>query len=73
MKALKEEGLLQEDIKEQSQDQDILKRKLKEEILNRYYYKEGVYRHNLKNDLTIKEAVILLQNQDNYEQLLSAK
>ena len=54
-------------------NKDILKRKLKEEILNRYYYKEGVYRHNLKNDLTIKKAVILMQNQDNYEQLLSAK
>ena len=67
------EKLFKEKIFEISKNKDILKRKLKEEILNRYYYKEGVYRHNLKNDLTIKEAVILLQNQDNYEQLLSAK
>ena len=67
------EKLFNEKVFEISKNKDILKRKLKEEILNRYYYQEGVYRHNLKNDLTIKEAVILLQNQDNYEQLLSAK
>ncbi|MDG2151724.1 MAG: S41 family peptidase [Polaribacter sp.] len=67
------EKLFKEKIFEISKNKDILKRKLKEEILNRYYYKEGVYRHNLKNDLTIKEAVIFLQNQDSYEQLLSAK
>ena len=67
------EKLFKEKVFEISKNKDILKRKLKEEILNRYYYKEGVYRHNLKNDLTIKEAVILLQNQDDYEQLLSAK
>ncbi len=67
------EKLFKEKVFEISKNKDILKRKLKGEILNRYYYKEGVYRHNLKNDLTIKEAVIFLQNQDSYEQLLSAK
>ena len=67
------EKLFKEKVFEISKNKDILKRKLKEEILNRYHYQEGVYRHNIKNDLTIKEAVILLQNQDNYEQLLSAK
>ena len=67
------EKLFNEKVFEISKNKDILKRKLKEEILNRYYYQEGVYRHNLKNDLTIKEAVILLQNQDTYKQLLSAK
>ena len=67
------EKLFNEKVFEILKNKDILKRKLKEEILNRYYYQEGVYRHNIKNDLTIKEAVILLQNQDTYEQLLSAK
>jgi len=67
------EKLFKEKVFEILKNKDILKRKLKEEILNRYYYQEGVYRHNIKNDLTIKEAVILLQNQDTYEQLLSAK
>ena len=56
-----------------SKNKDILKRVLKEEILNRYYYQEGVYNHNLKNDLVINEAVKLLHNQDKYKEILSAK
>ncbi|KGL62094.1 S41 family peptidase [Polaribacter sp. Hel1_85] len=68
-----QEKLFDEKINEISKNKDILKIVLKEEILNRYYYKEGVYNHNLKNDLVIKEAVKLLHNQDKYKQLLSAK
>ncbi|MEO9571751.1 MAG: S41 family peptidase [Polaribacter sp.] len=65
--------LLDTKIEEISKNKDILKRVLKEEILKRYYYKEGVYNHNLQNDLVIKKAVKLLKNQDNYKQVLSAK
>ena len=68
-----QEKLFDDKINEISKNKDILKRVLKEEILNRYYYQEGVYNHNLKNDLVIKEAVKLLYNQDKYKQLLSAK
>ena len=66
------EKLVKDKIDEISKNKDILKRVLKEEILNRYYYRKGVYNHNLKNDLVIKEAVKLLYNQDEYKQLLSA-
>jgi carboxyl-terminal processing protease len=68
-----QDKLFEAKINEISRNKDILKRVLKEEILNRYYYQEGVYNHNLKNDLVIKEAVKLLYNQDKYKQLLSAK
>ena len=68
-----QEKLFKDKIDEISKNKDILKRKIKEEILNRYYYQKGVYNHNLKNDLVIKEAVKLLYNQDKYKQLLSAK
>ena len=68
-----EEKLFDNKINEISKNKDILKQVIKEEIINRYYYKEGVYQHNLKNDNTIKEAVKLLQNQDKYKQILSAK
>jgi carboxyl-terminal processing protease len=68
-----QDKLFEDKINEISKNKDILKRVLKEEILNRYYYQEGVYNHNLKNDLVIKEAVKLLYNQDKYKQLLSAK
>ncbi|MFK8059271.1 MAG: S41 family peptidase, partial [Polaribacter sp.] len=68
-----QEKLFDAKIEQISENKDILNTILKEEILNKYYYKEGVFKHNLKNDLVIKEAVKLLQNQGKYEQLLSAK
>ena len=67
------EKLFADKMDEVSKNKDILKRILKEEILNRFYYKEGVYNHNLKNDMVIKEAVKLLYNEDRYKQILSAK
>jgi len=67
------EKLLKNKIADISKNKDILKKILKEEILKRYYYQEGVYLHNLKNDTVIKEAVLLLQNQEKYRRLLSAK
>ncbi|PQJ69072.1 S41 family peptidase [Polaribacter butkevichii] len=67
------EKLFKDKIDEISKNKDILKSVIKEEILKRYYYEEGIYTHNLKNDLVIKEAVSLLNNQDRYKQLLSVK
>jgi carboxyl-terminal processing protease len=68
-----QEKLFDDKINEISKNKDVLKRVLKEEILNRYYYKEGVYNHNLKNDVVIKEAVKLLHNQGKYKEILSSK
>ena len=67
-----QEKLLEEKIAEISKNKDILKKRLKEEIIKRYYYQEGVYLHHLKNDSIIKEAMMLLQNQDTYKRLLFA-
>ena len=67
------EKLFEDKIEEISKNQDIIQVLLEEEILEKYYYKEGVYQHHLKNDYTIKEAVKLLQNQDKYTQILSGK
>ena len=66
-----QEKLFDEKIKEISKNKDILKRVLKEEILHRYYYQDGIYKHNIKNDLFIREAVNLLDNQDKYREILS--
>lgn len=54
-------------------NKDILKNALKEEILKRYYYQEGVYKYELKNDLAVLEALNLLNNQDHYNALLSGE
>ena len=67
-----QEKLLEDKIAEISKNKDILKKRLKEEIIKRYYYQEGVYLHHLKNDSIIKEAMMLLQNQDRYKRLLFA-
>jgi carboxyl-terminal processing protease len=67
------EKLFEEKIVQIAKNEDILKVLLEEEILEKYYYKEGVYQHHLKNDATIREAVKLLQNQDKYKQILSGK
>ena len=63
--------LLEEKIKEVSKNQDIINALIEEEIIKRYYYSEGVYKHNLKQDNTISKAVELLKNQDRYNQILS--
>ncbi|TMM29893.1 S41 family peptidase [Polaribacter aestuariivivens] len=60
-------------IEEISKNKDILSEIIKEEILQRYFYREGVYQHKLKNDKTIYEALELLNNQDKYNQILSGK
>jgi carboxyl-terminal processing protease len=66
-----QEKLFDEKINEISKNKDILKGVLKKEILHRYYYQDGIYNHNIKNDLFIKEAVNLLDNQDKYREILS--
>ncbi|SDU24350.1 carboxyl-terminal processing protease [Polaribacter sp. Hel1_33_78] len=65
--------LLVAKINEITKNQDIIKVLLEEEVLEKYYYKEGVYRHHLKNDETISEAVQLLKNEDAYNNILSGK
>ena len=65
--------LFEEKIQEVSKNKDIISMLLEEEIIKKYYYKEGVYLHNLKNDKVIFEALKLMQNQDKYYQILSGK
>ncbi|QNM85172.1 S41 family peptidase [Polaribacter pectinis] len=67
------EKLFEDKIDEISKNEDILNELIKTEILERYFYKEGVYKHNLKNDSTIKDAVKLLKNESKYNQILSGK
>ena len=67
------EKLFEDKISEISKNQDIINYLLEEEILEKYYYKEGVYKHHLKRDKTIFEAVKLLKNQEKYNQILLGK
>jgi carboxyl-terminal processing protease len=67
------EKLLEDKISEISKNKDIISVLLEEEVLEKYYYKEGVYRHHLRNDEAIFEAVKLLKNEGSYKQILSRK
>jgi len=68
-----QQKLFEDKIAEISKNKDILKNALKEEILKRYYYQEGVYKYKLKNDLAVLKALNLLNNQDHYNALLSSE
>jgi len=60
-------------INEISKNKDIILELIKSEIIERYFYKEGVYQYNLKNDKTISEALSLLKNEEKYSKILSGK
>lgn len=65
--------LFEAKIEEISKNQDILFNILEEEIIEKYFYKEGVFQYQLKNDETIFEALSLLKNQEKYNVILSGK
>ena len=60
-------------VNEISKNKDIILELIKSEIIERYFYKEGVYQYNLKNDKTISEALSLLKNEEKYSEILSGK
>ncbi|TXD49705.1 S41 family peptidase [Polaribacter sp. IC073] len=67
------EKLAEDKITEISKNKDIISEVIKAEILERFFYKEGVYQYHLKYDKTISEAVVLLQNEAKYREILSGK
>lgn len=67
------EKLFENKIAEISKNEDVIRMVIQNEILERYFYKEGVYQHNIKNDKTIIEALKLLNNKDKYKEILSGK
>jgi carboxyl-terminal processing protease len=65
--------LFEAKIEEISKNKDILFNVLEEEIIEKYFYKEGVFQYQLKNDKAIFEAQSLLKNQEKYNAILSGK
>lgn len=62
--------LLQEKIADISRSEDYLSEIIKDEILIRYYYKNGSYLNKLKKDTVILEAVKFLKNKSLYAKVL---
>ena len=67
------EKLAQVKISEVAKNEDIITEVIKEELLKNYFYEEGWFQYQLKNDKTILQAVQLLKNSAKYNQILSGK
>ena len=65
--------LMEDKIIEILKNRDLIKTLLVEEILTRYFYKEGVYRYKLKEDMVVLKAVELLHNPQQYRAILSVE
>ncbi|NQY05296.1 MAG: S41 family peptidase [Flavobacteriaceae bacterium] len=50
--------------------QNEIKELLEDEIIKRYFYKDGLYNYHLLNNMTIKEAKAILNNPSLYEKTL---
>ncbi|MEE4001113.1 S41 family peptidase [Tenacibaculum sp. FZY0031] len=51
-------------------NEDLISKEIENEIVERYAYKEGMYKHLFKNDITIKNAVTLLNTPKKYNSIL---
>ena len=67
------EKLFEDKIAKISENIDIITPLITEGIIERYFYKEGLYANNLKNDASLIEALALLKNQSKYKEILSVK
>ncbi|WP_299156170.1 S41 family peptidase [uncultured Tenacibaculum sp.] len=63
--------LKKEKVQKIALNEDVLSTKIQNEIVKRYSYQEGMFKHQLKNDATINKAVNLLKNQKKYDAILT--
>lgn len=66
---LKDE-LQQQKVEELSKNQDRIKEKLSDEIINRYYYKKGEYKNHIAHSPYIKKAISVLEDEAGYRRIL---
>ena len=68
-----QEELYKQKVDEISKNKEEIEEEIIDEIILKYFYKEGVFIDDLKNDKTIIEAVKLLKNIKEYNRILSYK
>jgi len=64
------EQLEQEKISELDKNRDNIKEILSDEIINRYYFEKGEYQNHIEFSPYIKEAISVLENEDQYTSIL---
>ncbi|MGA9270997.1 MAG: hypothetical protein WBV45_10280, partial [Lutimonas sp.] len=65
------EELQEEKIEELVKNEDRIKEKLSDEILNRYYFKKGEYQNHIAHSPYIKKAISILEDESRYRSILS--
>ena len=60
-------------MKEISVNKDEISRQVSDEIINRYYYKKGVYENHIYHSEYILKAAEILRDQDRYRQILQGR
>ena len=65
------EKLKKEKVQELTKDKEYISDLIKNDLLKRYYYKEGAYQNKLTNDKVVLEAVKVLKNKAQYSKILS--
>ncbi len=63
--------LVQNKVLEIAKNQEYLTEIIKENILTRYYYKEGAYQNKLKKDKVILKAITVLKQKSQYLKILT--
>lgn len=58
-------------IKELNKNKEIIMEALSDEIINRYYFKKGEYQNDIAFSPFLKEAISVLENQDQYRSILT--
>jgi len=62
--------LQKEKIEELSKNKESIKEMLSDEIINRYYFKKGEYQNHIVYSPFIKEAISVLENDEQYRSIL---
>jgi carboxyl-terminal processing protease len=65
------EELQEQKIEEIGKNEDRIKEKLSDEILNRYYFKKGEYQNHIAQSPYIKKAISVLEDESQYRSILS--
>ena len=68
-KRLKDE-LQQQKVAELAKNEDRIKEKLSDEIINRYYYKKGEYQNHIAHSPYIQKAISILEDENAYRRIL---
>ena len=65
--------LQKQKIEELNKNKESIKEIISDEIINRYYFKKGEYQNHIAFSPFIKEAISVLENDEQYRSILNGK